>query len=84
LAKLLPAFFIAIFLVLVGERAYAVYQWKVSLESRLAAAESRLANAEQAFVYLSTPVLTLPDGTKLSRAQLLDLIQAKAVKPESK
>lgn len=48
-------------------QSYQAYKWKK-------VADRRGWQAEQAFSYLAEPVFTAPDGSKHSRAEMLDLL----------
>lgn len=68
---------LAVLLVLLGERSYAAYRWKQEAETAI-----RLANqqASDASHWLRDPVITV-QGKPLSRADLLDILLAKALQP---
>ena len=79
--RVFQALVVAIILALLGSQAYSVYQWKVTTEARIAALEKEA----DAYKWLAEGVVKTPDGKAISRAQLLDLLLAKALKqPEAK
>jgi hypothetical protein len=66
---------------------FRTYQWTQAIEARLNAQSARLASLEQsadAYKWLSETVVTLPDGRKVSRAQILDLLMSRALQPTKK
>ena len=54
---------------------YRIYQWRLSVNDRAYKAELILQ-------YLSEPILTGPNGEKISRAQALDLLIQQAASPK--
>ena len=64
---------------------YQTWQWKRATEARLATLTTQVGELQKsadAYRWLSEPVLTLQDGRKVNRAQLLDLLLSKALQPK--
>lgn len=77
MSRVLPTVVIVVLLALLGERAWAAYQWK-------ALADRRGAYAEAAAAYLFAESEVKVDGKKLNRAQLLDLFLVEILKNSTK
>lgn len=68
---------LAFLLALLGERSYAAYCWKQEADRAIRQASQQAADADR---WLHEPILTV-QGRPLSRADLLDLVLAKALRP---